>query len=48
MNMTLNNLKTCIDYILVCCIDIYHIINFSIEQLSRSNINDEQVAIVNN
>ena len=29
-------------------IDIYRTINFSIKQLSGSNINDEQIAIVNN
>ena len=29
-------------------IDIYRTINFSIKQLSGSNINDKQIAIVNN
>ena len=29
-------------------IDIYRTINFSIKQLSGTNINDEQIAMVNN
>ena len=29
-------------------VDIYRTINYSVKQLSGSNINDEQIAIVNN
>ena len=32
----------------MCSINIYRTINFSIKQLGGSNINDEQIAIVNN
>ena len=44
---------TCIGYKLafyryMYSIDIYRTINFSIKQLNGSNINDEQIAIVNN
>ena len=53
MNMALDKSKTCIGYKLafyryMYSIDIYRTINFSIKQLSRSNINDEQIANVNN
>ena len=54
MNMALDNSNTCIDYKLTFyrymhySIDIYRTINFSIKQLSGSNINDEKIAIVNN
>ena len=53
MNTALDNSNTCISYTLafyryMYSIDIYRTINFSIKQLSGSNINDEQIAIVNN
>ena len=53
MDMALDNSNTCIGYKLafytyMYSIDIYRTINFSIMQLSGSNINDEQIAIVNN
>ena len=54
MDMALDNSNTCIGYKLAFyrymynSIDIYRTINFSIKQLSVSNINDEQIAIVNN
>ena len=51
MDMALDNSNTCIGYKLAFyryMIDIYRTINFSIKQLSGSNINDEQIAIVNN
>ena len=53
MYMALDNSNTCIGYTLAFYrymynIDIYCTINFSIKQLSGSNINDEQIAIVNN
>ena len=53
MDMALDNSNTCIGYKLafyryMYSIDIYRTINFSIKQLSGSNINDEQIAIVNN
>ena len=53
MNMALDDSNTCIGYKLafhryMYSIDIYGTINFSIKQLSRSNINDEQIVIVNN
>ena len=49
----LDNSNTCIGYKLafyryVYSTDIYRTINFSIKQLSGSNINYEQIAIVNN
>ena len=51
--MALDNSNACIGYKLafyryMYSIDIYRTINFSIKQLSGSNINDEQIAIVNN
>ena len=53
MDMALDSSNTCIGYKLafyrcMYSIDIYRIINFSIKQLSASNISDEQIAIVNN
>ena len=53
MNMALDNSNTCIGYKLAFyrymhSIDIYRTINVSIKQLSGSNINDEQIPIVNN
>ena len=53
MNMELNNSNTHIGYKLafyryMYSIDIYRTINFSIKQLSGTNINDEQIEIVNN
>ena len=53
MNMALDNSNTCIGYKLalyryVYSTDIYRTINFNIKQLSGSNINYEQRAIVNN
>ena len=53
MDMALDNSNTCIGYKLafyryMYSIDIYRTVNFSIKQLSGSNINDEQIAIVNN
>ena len=53
MDMALDNSNTCIGYKLafyryMYSIDIYRTINFSIKQLSGSNINAEQIAIVNN
>ena len=53
MDMALDNSNTCIGYKLafyryMYSIDIYRIINFNIKQLIGSNINDEQIAIVNN
>ena len=53
MNMALDNSNTCISYRLtfyryMYSIDIYCTINFSIKQLSGSNINDGQIAIMNN
>ena len=51
--MALDNSNTCVGYKLafyryMYSIDIYRTINFSIKQLSGCNINDEQLAIVNN
>ena len=51
--MALDNSNTCIGYKLAFYryrynIDMYSNINYSIKLLSASNINDEQVAIVNN
>ena len=51
--MALDNLNTCIAnklafYRHMYSIDIYRTINFSINQLIRSNINDEQIAMVIN
>ena len=51
--MALDNSNTCFIYTLafytyMYSIDIYRTINFSSKQLSESNINDEQIAIVNN
>ena len=51
--MALDNANTCIAnklafYRYMYSIDIYRTINFSIKQLSISNINDEQIAIVIN
>ena len=53
MNMALDISNTCIGYKLafyryMYSIDNYRTINVSIKQLSGSNINDEQIAIVNN
>ena len=55
MDMALDNSNTCIGYKLafyrytcMYSIDIYRTITFSIKQLIGSNINDEQIAIVNN
>ena len=53
MNMALDNSNTCIGnklafYRYMYSIDIYRTINFSIKQLSRININDEQITIVIN
>ena len=53
MDMALDNSNTCIGYKLafyryMYSIDIYRTINFSKKQLCGSNINDEQIAIVNN
>ena len=53
MDMALDNSNTCIGYKLafyryLYSIDIYRTSNSSIKQLSGSNINDEQIAIVNN
>ena len=46
MDIALDNSTTCIGYKLAFY--RYMTVNFSIEQLSGSNINDEQIAIVNN
>ena len=53
MDIALDNSNTCISYKLafyryMYSIDIYRIINFSIKQLSGSNINGGQIAMVNN
>ena len=54
MDKALESLNICIGYKLAVYrymyhgIDIYRTINFSIKQLSGSNSNDEQIAIVNN
>ena len=52
MDMALDHSNTCIGYKLafyryMYSIDIYHTINFKIKQFVGSNINDEQIAIVN-
>ena len=53
MDMALDNSNTCLGYKLpfyryMCSIDIYRTINFSIKQLSGSNIYNGQIPIVNN
>ena len=52
MNMALDNYNTCIGCTLeferyMYSIDIFLTVNFSTEQVSVSNINDEQIAVVN-